>query len=57
MTDAWKSGKTLLLGILALLSCAGTAWTAERLPMKPFSYHEGFENSDPVQFRPLFLIA
>jgi hypothetical protein len=29
----------------------------ECLPTKTFSYHEGFENSDPVQFRPLFLIA
>lgn len=39
----------LLLSHLAVLVCVFTAGAAERLPLKPFLYYEGFEDGNPVQ--------
>ena len=47
--NTWKSGRCLLWGKLALLLCV-PAGAAEPLSLKPFLYHEGFEDRNPVQF-------
>ena len=39
-----------LFSKLVILSSVLNAGAADRLPVKPFLYHESFEDRDPVQF-------
>ena len=50
MSNASKLRMGPLFGKLVILSSVLNAGAADRLPVKPFLYHESFEDRDPVQF-------